>query len=100
MYSLRVPSATASALIEQDVSFAIQHFIALLDGTLADSLRQVAFAGPAGAEKQRVFALVDEPAGSQIEHQTAIHFRIESEVEAVECAVGVAKASLFAAALQ
>jgi len=30
--------------IQQDVRFAIQHFVALLDGALADGLRQVALA--------------------------------------------------------
>ena len=33
--------------IKQDVRFAIQHFVTLLDGALADGLRQVAFAGSA-----------------------------------------------------
>ena len=56
--------------IKQDVRFAIQHFVALLDSALADSLRQEAFAGSAGAEKQRVFALVDECGGRQVEYQT------------------------------
>ena len=40
------------------------------------------------AKKQRVFALADEPAGGQIEDQTAIHLRIEGEVEVVESPVG------------
>ena len=86
--------------IEQDVRFAIQHFVALLDGALADGLRQVAFAGPAGAEKQRVFALVDEGCGGQVEYQAAIHFWIEGEVKVIESPVGIAKGGLFTAALE
>jgi hypothetical protein len=54
----------------------------------------------AGPEEQRVFALADEAAGGQIEDQTAIHLRIEGEVEVVERSVGVAKAGLLAAAFQ
>jgi hypothetical protein len=60
----------------------------------------VAFAGSTGAEKQRVFALVDECGGGQVEHQTAIHFRIEGEVEVIESPVGIAKGGLFTAALE
>ena len=36
----------------------------------------------------------------QIEYQTAIHLRIETEIEIVEGFVGIAEAGLFAAALQ
>ena len=86
--------------IKQDVRFAIQHFVALLDGALADGLRQVALAGSAGAEKQCIFALVDEGGGGQVEDQTAIHFRIEGEVEVIESSVGIAKGGLFPAALE
>jgi hypothetical protein len=82
------------------VRFAIQHFVALLNGALADGLRQVALAGSARAEKQRVFALVDECGGGQVEHQTAIHFRIEVEVEVIQSPVGIAKGGLFPAALE
>ena len=42
--------------LQQDVRLAIEHFVALLDGRLADGLRQVAFARAAGTEKQRIFA--------------------------------------------
>ena len=82
------------------MGFAVQHFVALLDGGLADGLRQVAFAGPARAEKQRVFALVDEGSRGQIEDQAAIHFRIEGEVEVIESPIGVAKGGLFPATLK
>jgi hypothetical protein len=86
--------------IKEDVCFPIQHFVALLDGALPDGLRQVAFAGSAGAKKQRVFALIDECAGGQVEHQAAIHLRIEGEVEVIESPVGIAKGGLFTAALE
>src|SRR5262249_22964154 len=79
--------------IEQDVGFAIQHTIALQDRSLPDGLRQVTLAGSTGAEKQRIFALVDKRAGGQVEHQTAIDFRVEGEVEVIERTVGIAKAS-------
>ena len=39
-------------------------------------------------------------AAGQIEDETAIHFRIEGEVEAVERAVDVAETGLFAAPVQ
>src|SRR5205823_4963662 len=50
--------------------------------------------------EQRVFTFADERGSGQIEDQTAIHFRIEGEVEVVERPVGIAEAGLFAAALQ
>ena len=71
-------------VIQQHVRFAVQHAIALLDGGLADGLGQVALARAAGTEKQCVFPLADEGAGGQIEDQTAIHLRIEGEVEVVQ----------------
>jgi hypothetical protein len=37
----------------------------------------------AWAEKQRVFPLRKERAGGQVKNQTAIHLRIEGEVEVV-----------------
>jgi hypothetical protein len=77
------------------VGFAVQRLVALLNGGLTDGLCQVAFPGAAGAEKQRVLALVDEGTGGEIEDQAAIHLRIESEVEVIECPVGIAKAGLL-----
>ena len=75
VFSARAVGDSFGQLIEQDVGFAVQHFVALLDGGLADGLRQVAFARSAGTKKQRVFALADERGGGQIEDQAAIHFR-------------------------
>jgi hypothetical protein len=60
----------------------------------------VTFARASGAEEQGIFAPSDECGGGQIENQTAIHFRIEGEVEVVERPVGVAEPGLFAAPVQ
>ena len=38
--------------------------------------------------------------GSQIENHTAIHFRIETEVEVVQCLVGIAEGGEFAPPFQ
>jgi len=72
----------------------------LLDGGLPDSLGQVRFTGAAGAEEQRIFPFVDKGAGGQIENQTAIHLRIEGEVEVVQRLVWVAEGGLFAAPVE
>ncbi len=80
--------------------FPVQHAIALLDRRLSDGLGQVAFAGTAGAEKQRVFPLSDEGAGGQIEDQTAIHLRVETEVEIIQSSLRVAEGCLFAPPFQ
>ena len=55
---------------------------------------------PPGPEKQCVFALADEGARGQVEDQTAIHLRIEVEVEVVERLLRIAEGGLFAPALQ
>src|SRR5260370_5513734 len=47
-------------LVEQDMGFAIEHAIALLNGGLADSLRPVALTGAAWPKKQCVFCPADE----------------------------------------
>ena len=74
--------------------------MALLDGSVTDGLCQMALARAAWTEKERIFPARDESAGGQIEHQTAVHLRIESEIEVVQRLVGVAKAGLLSAALQ
>ena len=98
MYCLRVPSSDGvGEFLQQDVGLAIEHLVALLDGRLTDGLGQMALARAARAEEQRVFAAVDEGAGGEVEDQTAIHLRVEGEVEVVERLVGIAEAGLFAA---
>ena len=73
-------------LIEQDVRFAIQDLEALLDSAVADGLGEVAFAGAARPEKERVFAPVDEPAGGQIESRSVSdRYNITSEADLKEC---------------
>ena len=86
--------------IEQDVRLAVEHAIALLNGSVADGLRQVTLAGAGRAEKQRVFMLVDEAAGGQVEDEAAIHLLVEVEVEVVERLVRIAEARLFLPPLQ
>jgi len=82
------------------VGFSIQHTIALLDRRSSDSLRQMAFARTAGAEKQRVFTLSDEGTGCQIEDQTAIHLGVETEVEVIQSSLRVAEGRLFTSPFQ
>jgi hypothetical protein len=67
---------------------------------VTDGLRQMAFACAARTEKERIFPSRDESARGEIEYQTAVHLRIESEIEVVERLVGVAKAGLLSAAVQ
>src|ERR1700679_4161717 len=74
--------------------------MALLDRRLFDSLRQMAFAGTAGAQKQCVFPLSDEGAGGQIEDQAAIHLRVKTEVEIIQSSLRVAEGCLFTPPLQ
>src|SRR5271170_8105739 len=69
--------------------------MALLDRRLSDGLCQVALAGTAGAEEQRVFALSDEGAGGQIEDQAAIHLRVKTEVEIIQSSLRVAERCLL-----
>ena len=86
-------------LVQQDVRFAIQHAVALLNGGLADGLGQVTFPGAAGARETSASSrLANEGAGGQIEDQAAIHLRVEGEVEVVQGSVRVAKAGLLCAA--
>src|SRR5438132_6350880 len=59
-------------IIEQGVGLAVEHAVALLDGSVADGLRQVTFAGAGWAEKQGVFVTCDESARGEIEDQAAI----------------------------
>jgi len=87
-------------VIEQDVRFAIQDFIVLLNGCLTDGLGEMTFARAARTEKQRVFPFGDESAGSQIEDQAAIHLGIKGEVEVVQRLVEVAERGLFTPTLQ
>ena len=66
----------------------------------ADGLGQVTLARTTRPKKQCVFTLADEGAGGKVEHQTAIHLRIEVEVEVVERLLRIAEGGLFAPPLQ
>jgi len=100
MCSLRVPSRVASASSSSKVGFAIEHAVALLDGGMADGLRQVTLAGAGRTEKQGIFVACDERASGQIEDQATIHLLVESEVEVIESLVRVAELGLLGAPLQ
>jgi len=58
----------------------------------------MAFARPWWSQKERVFAVGDEPSGGQLVDQRAIHLPVEIEVEGIERAIGIAEAGLFVAA--
>jgi hypothetical protein len=66
-----------------------------MDG-LSDGLSQVALAGAARAEEERILAPADECAGGQIEDQAAVDLRVEGEVEVVEGLVRISEAGLLA----
>ena len=78
----------------------VHHAIVLLDSSLADGLAQVTLSGPTWTQEKCVFPLADEGTGGQIEHQAAIHLRVEGEVEVVHSLVRVAEGGLFAPAIQ
>src|SRR5947209_2931841 len=75
------------------MGFAIQHFIPLQNGGLANGLGQVAFTCAARTQKQRIFAFADERTCRQVEHQTAVHLRVEGEVEVSRLLSGSRKAA-------
>jgi hypothetical protein len=52
-----------------------------------------------GSQEQGVFALGAEPRRRQVVNECAVHFLIEIKVEAVERAIGIAKARVAVAAL-
>ena len=82
------------------MGFAIEHAIALLDSGLSDGLSEMTFASSRWPEKQSVFVARDEGTGSQIEHQAAIHFSVEAEVEVIESFLNVSELGLFFSPLQ
>src|SRR5260370_42363241 len=78
----------------------IDSAIVLLDGSLADGLSQVTFPCSSWPQEKYIFPLADEGTRSQIEHQAAIHLRVEGEVEVVQSLMRVAEGGLFAPAIQ
>ena len=87
-------------LFQQDVRFAIEHTIALLDDRVSDGLGTVALAASSWAKKKCVFAPSDPGGGGQVEDQTAVHLWIELEVEVIELLVCVAELRLLVAPVQ
>src|SRR5215472_16646163 len=79
---------------------AVPHAVALLDGRLADGLRQMTLARAAGAEKESIFPLGNEGARGQVEDQTAVDLGIEGEIEIVQRLLRVAEGGLLAPPLQ
>jgi hypothetical protein len=77
------------------VGFAVEHAVTLLDGGVADGLRQVTLASAGRTEKQGVFVACDKSTGGEIEDQAAIHLLIEVKVEVVEGLLRVAELSLL-----
>jgi len=61
---------------------------------------QVALARATRSKKQCVFAFADEGAGGQVVDQTAIHLRIEVEVEVIERLMRIAEGGLLAPSFQ
>ncbi|MDX2152162.1 MAG: hypothetical protein SFV54_15595 [Bryobacteraceae bacterium] len=67
---------------------------------MTDRLGQMALAGPAGPDKQRIISLGNEATRRQFKDKTAIHLRVEAEIESIERPVNVAEAGLLAPARQ
>src|SRR5687768_622317 len=63
MYCLRVRRERNRRVFQQDVSFTVQHAIALLNGRLADDLCQMTLARTARANEHRIFVARDKGAG-------------------------------------
>src|SRR5512135_3533445 len=82
------------------MSLAVEHTIALLDGSLPNGLGKMTFPAAGWTEQQGVFVTGDEGRGRQIEHQTAIHLGVKGEVEVIEVFLWIAKLSLLAPAFQ
>ena len=73
IFSRRVPSTLASASSSRSaVRLGVADAIALLDGGVADRLREVALAGAGRPEEERVLALGDEAPGGELEDEGAV----------------------------
>lgn len=58
-----------------------QNIVSGADGTVAQGLGDVTFAGAAGTNDEHTDLFLDKPAGSQIDDQAAIDIGVEAEVE-------------------
>ena len=63
---------------------AVEDFLALLDGLVAQGLGQMRFADARRAEQQNIFALAEVSAGGQFEDLFAVDRRVELPVEVFE----------------
>jgi hypothetical protein len=71
-------------ILQQDVGFAIQHAVALLDDGVSDGLGAVTFPAPRWTYEQGIFALSDPVCCRQFEDHVAIHPGVELEGEVVQ----------------
>ena len=81
--------------IQQRISLAIEHLVALLNNGLTDGLGQVTLAGTGWTKEQAVFAASNKVRGGQVKHLAAIHLLVEAEVKVVERPMPIAKAGLL-----
>src|SRR5271167_72680 len=87
-------------LFQQGVRFAIEHPITLLDDGMPDGLRAVAFPAARRPNEQGIFTSSDPAGSGQVEDKTAVHLRIELEVEVIELLVCVTELRLLVASFQ
>ena len=67
--------------------------MALPDRREPEGLHEMALAGPRRPQQQDVLALADEARRGEFEDERAGDLGVETEVEAVECAVRITEAS-------
>src|SRR4029453_168315 len=87
-------------LIEEAVGLGVADAVALLDGGVAERLREVALPRAGRPEEERVLVLRDEAAGGEVVEEGAGLFLVEVEIEGVERLAGIAEAGLGAAAVE
>src|ERR1700691_4744810 len=87
-------------LFQQDVRFAIQHAIALLDDSVPVGLCAVTLTASTRTKEQCVLPPSDPCGGGQVEDQTAVHLWVELEVEVIQLLVWVTELRLLVAPLQ
>jgi hypothetical protein len=85
---------------QQRVRLAIEDAVALLDDGAADGLGEMTFPRPWWPEKERVLPLRDEAGSGQFVDECAVHLLVEIEIEAIEGAIGIAKAGLLVPTLK
>jgi hypothetical protein len=82
-------------LLNEQMGFAIDHAIAVLDRGAPDGLRQVALAGPWRPKKQGVFTLLDEACGGELVDQHAVHLFVEMKIKGSERPIRIPEAGEF-----